>query len=473
MADAEKQSVVDAAQVRKFHAKDDVDAAVYSHHHTLGSKPNQASPGAHTHDGISSTKIVAVPAGGTAGQALTKNSATDYDVAWVTGGGGGGGVNDPGANGVMVRTALNTSINRNIAAGSTKISVSNPDGVAGDPTIDVVVANLTGIAESQVTGLVTDLAAKAIATRLINTTSPVQGGGDLSADRTISLIANGITNALAAQMGANTIKGNNTAGTANAADLTTAQVKTMLAITEADVANLVTDLAAKATDTLVCHLAGTETLTGAKTFNGGFTLSGIVAALAACTASIASLNMPSGTAKTTPAAGDMYATSAGAFFSAGVASNARRIPGTVFQRCTTNSAAATTGTFVVPTGFASQAVKSGRTYRFKYVIYYTVSATTVAFESRLAYPTLTAGSVQSVTFTNATAIARTGSVAVLPASPQTIIPPVAGVTTQLELTLEGFIIPSADGNLVYDFTPSTAGTATMLAGSFMTLDEVA
>jgi len=57
MADAEKQSVVDAAQVRKFHAKDDVDAAVYSHHHTLGSKPNQASPGAHTHDGFSSAAI--------------------------------------------------------------------------------------------------------------------------------------------------------------------------------------------------------------------------------------------------------------------------------------------------------------------------------------------------------------------------------------------------------------------------------
>jgi len=57
MADAEKQAVVDAAQVRKFHAKDDVDAAVYSHHHTLGGKPNQASPGAHTHDGFSSPVI--------------------------------------------------------------------------------------------------------------------------------------------------------------------------------------------------------------------------------------------------------------------------------------------------------------------------------------------------------------------------------------------------------------------------------
>ena len=32
-----------------------------------------------------------VPAGGTAGQVLTKNSGTDYDVKWAAGGGGGGG----------------------------------------------------------------------------------------------------------------------------------------------------------------------------------------------------------------------------------------------------------------------------------------------------------------------------------------------------------------------------------------------
>lgn len=33
-----------------------------------------------------------IPAGGTTGQVLTKNSATDYDASWAAGGGGGGGL---------------------------------------------------------------------------------------------------------------------------------------------------------------------------------------------------------------------------------------------------------------------------------------------------------------------------------------------------------------------------------------------
>jgi hypothetical protein len=56
---------------------------------------------------------------------------------------------------------------------------------------------------------------------------------------------NVITNANLSQMAASTLKGNNTAGTANAADLTTAQVKTLLAISESDVASLTTDLSNK------------------------------------------------------------------------------------------------------------------------------------------------------------------------------------------------------------------------------------
>lgn len=64
--------------------------------------------------------------------------------------------------------------------------------------------------------------------RKINTTAPLAGGGNLSADLTLSINTNGITNALLAQMPANTLKGNNTAGLANAADLTVTQATAML-----------------------------------------------------------------------------------------------------------------------------------------------------------------------------------------------------------------------------------------------------
>ena len=64
---------------------------------------------------------------------LTADSTQASGVKWAAGG-GGGGMADPGANGVVVRTALNTTAARTITAG-TGISVSNGDGTAGNPTI--------------------------------------------------------------------------------------------------------------------------------------------------------------------------------------------------------------------------------------------------------------------------------------------------------------------------------------------------
>jgi len=56
-------------------------------------------------------------------------------------------------------------------------------------------------------------------------------GGPITTTGTISVPNNGITNTLLAEMPANTIKGNNTASSANAVDLTAAQTKTLLGVT--------------------------------------------------------------------------------------------------------------------------------------------------------------------------------------------------------------------------------------------------
>ena len=105
--------------------------------------------------------------------------------------------------------------------------------------------------------------------------------GDVTGATTLTIANNVVSNAKLAQMGANTFKANNTGSTANAIDITVAQAKTLLAISNTDVSglgtlstqsgtftsipqanitNLTTDLASKQT-TLV-------SATNIKTING-------------------------------------------------------------------------------------------------------------------------------------------------------------------------------------------------------------
>ncbi len=67
--------------------------------------------------------------------------------------------------------------------------------------------------------------------------SPLSGGV-ITSTGTIGVVANGIGNTLLAQMPPSTIKGNNTSGTANAADLTVAQLSALLALGTAATLNV-------------------------------------------------------------------------------------------------------------------------------------------------------------------------------------------------------------------------------------------
>jgi hypothetical protein len=84
---------------------------------------------------------------------------------------------DSSATSVIGRSAGTSGDPADISAGSDGDVLRRSGGTLG----------FGSIPESSVTGLVADLAAKVPTSRLINTTAPITGGGDLSADRTIAL----------------------------------------------------------------------------------------------------------------------------------------------------------------------------------------------------------------------------------------------------------------------------------------------
>ncbi len=82
---------------------------------------------------------------------------------------------------------INSASGFHTASGMTAGWVLRATGATTFAMAALQAGDIPNIAESQVTNLTTDLAAKAPTARLISTTAPLTGGGDLSADRTLAI----------------------------------------------------------------------------------------------------------------------------------------------------------------------------------------------------------------------------------------------------------------------------------------------
>jgi hypothetical protein len=88
------------------------------------------------------------------GGASTTNVLVWNGTAWAPAA-SAGGLGDPGANGIVVRTALNTTTARTITSSGATITITNANGVAGNPNVDV---NLDGATLDQGVGGVVQVA---------------------------------------------------------------------------------------------------------------------------------------------------------------------------------------------------------------------------------------------------------------------------------------------------------------------------
>jgi hypothetical protein len=121
------------------------------------------------------------------------------------GGGGGGGLPDPGNNGLLVRTASNTTGARTLLAG-TPLTITNADGTTGNPTV-----SLTGVVATANGG--TGLGSSGASGNFLKSDGSVWTSAALSAADLPSSSGNYIQNTTSTQAGSNfNISGNGIVG---------------------------------------------------------------------------------------------------------------------------------------------------------------------------------------------------------------------------------------------------------------------
>ena len=206
-------------------------------------------------------------------------------------------------NGLLTQTAVDTFTGRTVTGTANQVDVTNGNGVSGNPTLSLSATvvlpgtiqvpqnslllrdtdnthNLTVNAGSNLTAARTLTIATGDASRTLTFAGDATVSGTNSGDQTITLTSdvtgsgtgsfattianNAVSNAKAADMAANTLKGNNTGATADPADLTVSQVKTLLAYTTGDIGAQPSD--ATLTALAAFNTNGLLTQTAADTF---------------------------------------------------------------------------------------------------------------------------------------------------------------------------------------------------------------